>query len=264
MKTRAAERRLREARRRTFDDVGELYERLRPGYPEQAFDDLVALSGIARRGAVLEIGCGTGKATVELARRGLSLTGLEPGRNLARITRGKLAGFPDARVVGSTFEAWPPGRDRFGLVVAASSFHFVDPDVGLAKVARVLRAGGAFALLSNLPQPGESPTDRRIQRAYARHAPALARRDEEVAWEDRIDESGLFDTVVMCRYRWERDYSAADYVGLMETQSNHRVLPARRRAVLLRAIGAAITAGGGTLRVRYVTRLRLAKRRAGA
>ncbi len=240
--------------------MAELYERWRPRYPDQLFADVVALADVPPRGRLLEIGAGTGKATAEFARRGYRMTCLEPGPKLARIAREKLAGFPEVRIVERTFEEWPPEDAAFDLVFAAQSFHFVDPAVGLAKVARVLRPGGALAIFAYRPRPGNSETDRRIQRAHARHAPALAHGNPEVAWEDRIDASGLFGTVIVCRYRWQRDYSAADYVGLIETQSQHNLLPPRRRARLMQAIGDAIAAGGGSLTVRYVTRLHLARR----
>jgi SAM-dependent methyltransferase len=253
----------REERRRTFDGVAELYDRLRPGYPDRLFEDVVTLSAIPPGGRILEIGAGPGKATVEFARRGYPMTCLEPGPNLARIARRNLAAFPGVRIEECTFEDWPPSDEAFDLVVAAQSFHFLDPAPSLAKVARVLRAGGALAIFGNHPEPGDSEADRRIQEAFARHAPALAQREEEEPLEDRIDESGRFGTVFMSRYRWQLVHPAADYVGLMETQSHHQLLPPEQRTRLLQAIGEAITAGGGSLVVRYVTRLRLARRLAG-
>jgi 16S rRNA A1518/A1519 N6-dimethyltransferase RsmA/KsgA/DIM1 with predicted DNA glycosylase/AP lyase activity len=66
----------------TFDEVGAQYDRYRPGYPDQLFDDLVSLSGISHDERVLEIGCGTGQATRALARRGFSMSCLEPRRQL--------------------------------------------------------------------------------------------------------------------------------------------------------------------------------------
>ncbi len=50
--------------RATFDGAALLYDEVRPGYPEELFDDVVSLSGIQPGGRVLEIGCGTGRATV--------------------------------------------------------------------------------------------------------------------------------------------------------------------------------------------------------
>ena len=93
----------------TFDEVAELYDRHRPGYPEALFEDLVALSGIAPAGRILEIGAGTGQATLPLARRGLRVLCLEPGAALARVARGKLAGFPRVEVLESSLQ---PAREE--------------------------------------------------------------------------------------------------------------------------------------------------------
>ena len=51
-----------------FDAVAERYDRVRPGYPAELFGELVALTGIGPGSRVLEVGWGTGKATVPLAR----------------------------------------------------------------------------------------------------------------------------------------------------------------------------------------------------
>jgi ubiquinone/menaquinone biosynthesis C-methylase UbiE len=56
--------------RATFDQVAPLYDEAHPTYPEELFDDVVSLSGIPPGGRILEIGCGTGQATVLFARRG--------------------------------------------------------------------------------------------------------------------------------------------------------------------------------------------------
>src|ERR671933_454382 len=59
--------------RTTFEEVPELYERARPLYPPELFDDLVAYAGLEAGSRVLEIGCGTGQATLPLAERGLAV-----------------------------------------------------------------------------------------------------------------------------------------------------------------------------------------------
>ena len=67
-----------------FDELAEDYDRTRPVCPPAMFDDLVALTGLSAGDRVLEIGCGTGQATVPLAERGSPLprlTGGEPGRH---------------------------------------------------------------------------------------------------------------------------------------------------------------------------------------
>src|SRR5215471_12761869 len=105
--------------RLTFDEVPELYDRNRPSYPDALFDDLVSLSGILPEGRILEIGCGTGQATIPLAQRGFSVICLEPGPSMARLAKAKLARFPRVQVLRATFEDWPVERGAFGLVVSA-------------------------------------------------------------------------------------------------------------------------------------------------
>ena len=56
--------------RAVFDQDAERYDRARPGYPAELFDDLAALTGLRAGDRVLEIGPGTGQATVPLAQRG--------------------------------------------------------------------------------------------------------------------------------------------------------------------------------------------------
>lgn len=80
--------------RETFDEAPELYDRVRPGYPAEVFDDLAALAGLRLGSRVLELGPGTGQARVPLARRGYEVTALELVAGLTRVARRKLAGFP--------------------------------------------------------------------------------------------------------------------------------------------------------------------------
>src|SRR5437879_5412170 len=89
-------------RRESFDEVAELYDRARPGYPQRLIDDLVALTDLDKRCRVLEIGSGTGQLTVPLAERGLSVVAVELGSSLAEIARRKLAPFEHAEVVSPT------------------------------------------------------------------------------------------------------------------------------------------------------------------
>src|SRR2546426_501342 len=107
--------------RATFEEVPELYERTRPSYPAELFDDLVSFAGLEVGSRVLEIGCGTGQATLPLAGRGLE-------------------------VVNAVFEEWEASDESFDAVVAFTAFHWVDPEVKYAKAARLLRPGGCLAV----------------------------------------------------------------------------------------------------------------------
>ena len=111
----------------TFDDIAGLYDRHRPRYPERLFDDLLSLSGITPSERILEIGSGTGQATLPLAHRGFSVFCLEPGEHLATIARTHLASYPAVEIACETFESWDCERDAFGLVISAQAFHWLLP-----------------------------------------------------------------------------------------------------------------------------------------
>jgi 16S rRNA A1518/A1519 N6-dimethyltransferase RsmA/KsgA/DIM1 with predicted DNA glycosylase/AP lyase activity len=97
----------RERLRSTFDGAAALYDEVRPGYPEGLFDDIVSLSGVPSGGRVLEVGCGTGQATLPLARRGYEILCVELGGNLAAVARRNLAGYPGVEVLTGDFEETP-------------------------------------------------------------------------------------------------------------------------------------------------------------
>jgi protein-L-isoaspartate O-methyltransferase len=81
--------------RGTFNSVAAIYDEVRPCYPAALFDDLVRLAELKPGDRLLEIGCATGKATLPLPRRGLSVMCIELGANLAA-----LAGSPIRRTSG--------------------------------------------------------------------------------------------------------------------------------------------------------------------
>jgi SAM-dependent methyltransferase len=250
----------------TFDEVAELYDRTRPRYPEALVDELVALSGISEGGRILEIGCGTGQLTAALASRGFRMVCLEPGPRLARIAQKRLAAFPTIEVVSQTFEAWTLDPAAFSLVVSAQAFHWLAPEARFAKSAQALCARGALAVVGNAVVFQDSPARKALDAAYATYAPGMSP-ESTTRWyaEDGpvptlFAESALFDPVTWRRYPWSRVYTAAEYLDLLRTHSNHRLLAEPQREFLLAAIGRVIRLQGGNLEVRYEAHLYLARR----
>jgi len=142
--------RSRRDRGRLFDEAPELYDRVRPGYPQELFADLVDITGLPDDGSILEVGCGSGHATLPLAERGYHIVAVEPGTGLAEISRRRTAGFPTVEVEVAEFETWDDRRRRFDLLVAASSWHWIDPAVGWRRANEILEPDRWMALLGNV------------------------------------------------------------------------------------------------------------------
>jgi SAM-dependent methyltransferase len=254
--------------RTAFEEVPELYDRVRPAYPAPVFDDLMALAGLSAGSRVVEIGCGTGKATLPLAARGLRVTGVELGERLAAVARRNLAAFPAVEVVAAEFESWRPRAADFDAVVAFTAFHWIDPERRYAKAAALLREGGALGVVGVhhvLPEGG----DRFFVDVEADYRAILPdgepwcppRPDEVVGFRGEIEASGFFGSLVERRHLWEVTYKADDFVALLDTYSDHRALEEATRRSLFDRIRRRIEGRpDGRVRKTYVATLDVAKR----
>ena len=262
----------RERLRSTFDRAAPLYDEVRPGYPAALFDDIVSLSEIPPRGRVIEVGCGTGKATLPLARRGYEILCVELGENLAAVARGNLAAYPRVEVLTGPFETTPLPEGAFDLLVSATAFHWLDPAVAYPKAARILKPGGTLALFWNehVRTDADGGFFAAAQEVYAREAPEIwdgsyANPPEFKDLPDRtgeIEGSGLFGPVVRRSYLWEQAYDARGYLRVLDTYSGHIALAERSRARLYDGISRLIRDGyDGRIVKGYQASLYVARKR---
>ena len=255
--------------RATFEQVPELYDRARPSYPAELFDDLAAL--LPERARIIEIGCGTGQATIPLAERGYRITCVELGAGLAEVARRKLARFPEVDVVNADFEHWEPARAEYDAVVAFTAFHWLAPDVRYAKPVSLLRERGLLAVVATehvLPPDGDEffrdvqedyeavlPDDPATKRGGPVHPDEIPDLSEEIA------ASGGFRNVAARRYLYDMTYTADEYIAVLETYSGHRALDDATRDRLLSLIHARAAARpGGRVRKTYLALLNVAER----
>lgn len=251
--------------RLVFGEVAELYDRYRPGYPEAVFDRILEHGDLGPGDPALEVGCGTGRATLPLARRRLRLTALEPSPEMAQMVLLKTADLPSVRVEESSFEDWSLPDEPFRLVTSAQAWHWVRPEVRYLKAHQALGPAGCLALIWNTAvKGGTSPElEEAIDDVYRRVAPNVMAGVPGDSDEDRrleIAASGHFVDVVRDDYPWSTTYSAEHYLALLKTQSDHRLLHPATLERLLEAIAGILAAHGDELTQSYCTFLYLARR----
>lgn len=247
-------------RAESFGRVAELYDRARPSYPPELIDAL--LEGAPRH--VLDIGCGTGIAGALLAQRGCEVLGVEVDERMA-----KLALARGLSVEVGAFEQWEAHARRFELAMCAQAWHWIDPRVGIAKLAGVLTEHGRIALFWNF---GDLPAEvaERLGPIYARMEPELenysallghyrGRTENALA---QVSASGLFTDVGERSFGWRRRYTTAGWLDFLQTHSDHQTLPPERRERLLGAIAAALEDLGGSFEMHYAAMLVSARRAA--
>ncbi|MGW5000720.1 class I SAM-dependent methyltransferase [Streptomyces hydrogenans] len=255
----------------TFDEDAELYDRTRPGYPTELYDDLAELAGARPGSRVLEVGCGTGQATVPLAERGCRITAVEAGPRMAAVARRNLDGAAGVEIVTADFETWPLPEEAFDVVFAATAFHWIDPAVRAAKAAEALRPGGALAVVrTQHVRGGTEEFFIEVQRCYERFDPDTppgSRPPEaaDVNGSDHAQEivrSGAFGPTVFRRYERDLTYTRTEYLRLLQTYSGHRALAEAARNGLLECIGGLVDGRyGGRVTKRYLIELAVSHRR---
>jgi len=253
--------------RTTFEEVPDLYDRARPSYPPQLFDDLASLASLTEGARVLEIGCGTGKATIALAERAFSVTCVELGANLAERARRNLRGFSGVEIVTADFETWEAPAADFDAVVAFTAFHWIDPAVRYEKSATLLRDGGALAIVATkhvLP-PGGDLFFVDVQEDYRSVLPdddgAPPRPEDVPDLSDEMLAGGLFSDLAVRRYVWDVVYTADEYVAVLDTYSEQRALEQATRDRLYERIRERIAdRPDATVRKSYLATLNLARR----
>jgi SAM-dependent methyltransferase len=266
-----------------FNEVPELYDRVRPTYPDDLLADLVLITRIDERSSVLEVGCGTGQATRSLAPLGCSVTAVEPGVGMAALARQRLARFSNVEIETSTFEEWDDRSRRFDVLVAASSWHWIDPSIGWRRAHDVLRPGAWMALLDNIvvrrpddpevyaatadlherfspgnPHWGHPPLE---EEACAMYEGWGLERVTDKGWMRVADPGDLFGPPIMQWYPTVQWFTGEGFADLLRSSSPYRRLDLDVREPLLDAIAERIrTQMGDRVSRRYVSILRVGLR----
>lgn len=256
-------------RRLSFNRVAEAYDRYRPSYPAGLIDHIERTAQLDSRSRLLEIGCGSGKATLLFAERGYKILCIEPGVELIGMAAEKLRGYP-VSFANCLFEEWQETTRAFDLVYSAQAFHWVPKDVGYAKAAAALKPGGYLALFWNRSPWQEGALQQQIEAVYQRCAPELIEEANQTPKEmakyemeqtAEIQASGHFRVVSVSRFPWTKRYTSEAYLGLLSTHSDHILLSPEHLACVLKGVGEVIENFGGSLELHYSTVLYMARKR---
>lgn len=172
---------------KVFDTIAAEYDRNRPSYPDELVEHACTVAGLTPGDPVLELGCGTGQLTRSLLARGLKVTALEPGERLIALATEKLATAGDVSFINKRLEDAQLPQASYRAVFAASSFHWMDPDVSWRAVADALAPNGVFALLQyfGLREDWNAADDEACRAALARVADGL-----DIEWPTYHDLEG--------------------------------------------------------------------------
>jgi SAM-dependent methyltransferase len=250
-----------------FDQHAEAYDRFRPTYPDAVIDEVLGPEPTALD--VLDVGCGTGIASRQMAQRGAKVLGVELAPRMAEIARSH-----GIDVEIAAFEGWDAAGRMFDRVTSAQAWHWLDLPVATAKAASVLRPGGRLGLIWNAGccQPDDladaleevyasvvPPGGHRLFQGYAANRPS----DMKTGLDSEIDTvSALPDFGVPTErwFPWTHAYQRDEWLEQLLSRSDHTALEPEVRGRLFEAIGAAIDHHGGSFVMEFETVLITATR----
>ncbi len=263
---RLAARPLAQERSRLFDQQAEAYDRFRPTYPDAVIDELLGPrpSGLE----VLDVGCGTGIASRQIAQRGAKVLGVELGPRMAEIARGH-----GVEVEVAAFEGWDAAGRTFDRVSSAQAWHWLDLPIATAKAASVLRPGGRLGLIWNAGYQPDDLADA-LEEVYASVVPGgghhlfrgyAANRSSDVKTGlgseiDAVSAVPDFGAPTEKWFPWTRTYQRDEWLDQLVSRSDHAALEPTVRDRLFEAIGAAIDDQGGSFVMNFETVLITATR----
>lgn len=252
--------------RKTFNEDVANYDKWRPTYVPELFEDMLRFAGIGERSYALEIGIGTGQATLPVLQTNCAVTAVELGAELAAYSRQKFETYPKLRVETTAFETFECPQNAFDLIYSATAFHWIPESVGLPKVLRLLKSGGTLALFWNHPCPCRAGDAlfTEIQKVYQVWRPSSSAPTElsRAGCEQRVQtlmQYGFTDVEVRL-YHAERTLDAEGYIALLNTYSDHRAMEPWSRGQLEQGVQDAICRFGGAMKIYDTMDLYLAKK----
>lgn len=250
----------------TFNTVYLEYDKWRPNYIKNLYDDIFKAKEITPLSNVLEIGIGTGQATLPILETGCSLTAIELGDQLAEYSKEKFKKYERFIVKNMAFQDFEYPSKSFDLIYSASAFHWIPEEIGYTKVFDMLKSGGVFARFANHPYKDKERNEIHIafEKIYAKYMPG-AQISNEYSEESAKNRAGIaykygFTDISYKLYHRTRTFTADEYTKLLGTYSDHISIEEKTRKKFFDEIKQAILDNGGIITLYDTMDLQIARK----
>ncbi len=252
--------------RRSFNEDEVNYDKYRPEYPNELFEDIISYSKVKSGSNLIEIGIGTGQATLPFIQLGCNIAGIELGDNLSSFVEKKYIGYSNFKVINADFMLYPIKENFYDLIYCATAFHWLPKEEAYTKIMKSIKKGGTLALFWNHPFPNrkDDPTNIASQKIYNKFRPSNKKQIEfsEKDCDIRIQEllQYGFEKAEAKLYRRIRTLTTDEYIHLLNTYSDHRALDIIIKQQFETEMRKAINEVGGRINIYDTIDLYLAKK----
>jgi SAM-dependent methyltransferase len=222
------------------DEIAELYDRMRPGYPKAIFQKLQRAANLGSNSRILEVGAGTGQATRDLIKISPHVSCIEPGGRLLKVAKSNL---PSVNFIKSTFEDFVD-TELFDCIFSATAWHWIDPKVGNRHAYELLSSNGHLAIANNYHvETDPNAFLNRAQPIFASFGTIIGLVTPDQIVADKLEIEGeYFHVIAELEEAWKQTYTIDEYIALRNTYAAHRWMREQDRMDLekkLRELGEA-------------------------
>lgn len=256
-----------EQRKHWYSPAAIAYQQVRPRYPQAVIARVVEIAQLSSDSTLLEVGCGPAIATPAFAALGCHMVCVEPNPDFYQLAQETCKPYPNVELQNCSFEEWELAPQTFDAVLAASSFHWIPPEVGYPKAAAALRPEGYLILLWNKELQPSYEVYQQLAEVYQTHAPSLNRSYEDSTTQAAIldemgqmaIESGQFKDMVAGHIEVEVTYSVDQYLLLLNTYSPHLKLEPQQKQPLFAGLRQVLAQNGDTIQLSFVSAFHIAR-----
>ncbi len=212
------------------------YDELRPTYAPEAIRWVAERARLEPGSLVVDLAAGTGQLSRRFVPLGVRVVAVEPAANMRAVLATNL---PDVTAVGGTAEAIPLDDGQADAVVVGNAFHHFGAEAAFAEIRRVLRPGGALALV--WARTDEHPDGlhvgiREIDEVVERERASSPVVEAYFSWFHPPERIEGFTALERRSFATARTMASARLADLYATSSDIASLPERQRGRLVERI----------------------------
>lgn len=217
-----------------YKGLAVIYDEIRPSYPEKLIQDVISKTDLKLTNKLLEIGAGTGKATIQFAEKGFTVHAIELGEDMSEILKDKCAKYPKVSVDVASFEEWNcSNNQKYDMIYSAQAFHWLDTNIKYKKCHELLKDNGYLVLFWYNPCNDKLPATKEIELKVDRIVEKYVsnyfidkgkperRAHDGVSEEDErkaeIESTGLFELVEKIVYTQETRNNSNQYLKVIKS-----------------------------------------------
>jgi len=257
-----------ETRKSWYSPAAIAYDQARPRYPSALIERVVEITKLTSQAEILEIGPGPAIATLPFALKGYKIQSLEPNLDFVHLAQKTCETYPNVEIKNISFEEWQLESEKFDVVLAASSFHWISQEVACYKAAAALKKDGYLILLWNSELQPQWELSQSLSEVYQKYAPSIHRyENNQKAFLEKLGELlidlAYFQDPVFEMMETEVTYSVDDYLTLLTTYSDYLKLESQQRETLFTGLRQKIEQSyGSSLELVRISAFHLARKKA--